>query len=314
MIFGVVNKPLPKCKNAKFIRIPSICRLVPHKYTTLAINNQGILDLFTLGNIDYETTFYIVNSLIKFINRTREEFNKFSIVPLFDYKNAVYDFLSLNREKYNTSEQDEAVPEKFVKSPNGDLYYMAGTDFLTIYNLTKGKVLFDSEKYHYYLFPFLRREGISSNILYSSPILNSFIVIMRIVKENGKFRSFIIYIVDLVKGVVKNIEYDLGSYIIKLIYNVQDYLFNLFDDALRNNSLKESDRKHFTPEGIFQNSRLMINKWKDCKITKYQNVIPVYDYCSFKVTIILESKIPHTNCVFNMHFNIKLLSFLKMES
>jgi hypothetical protein len=310
MIFDLINSTLPKCKNAKFIRIPSICRLVPHKHTDLVINDKGVLDLFTLKNDDYETTFYAMNASIGFINRTREEYSKVSIVPLFDYKNVVYNFLILDKEKYNLDKLDEAEPEEFVKAPNGDLYFIVKKGFLTIYNLTKGKVLFNSQRDNYYIFPYLKRKSTSSTILYSSPILNSFIVIMRI-EENEKFKNPIIYIVDLVKGVVKNIEYDLKSYMIKLMYNVQDYLLDLFNNASRINNLKKNDIKHFTPESIFQTSEIEIKTWDSRKITKYQNVMPIYDYCAFDVRIILKNKIAYTDCGFYMRFKITLSAFFE---
>jgi len=323
MIFGLINNKIPKCKSAKFIRIPSICRLVPHKHTDLVINDKGILDLFILKNEDYETTFYVMNAYVGFINRTCEEYSKVSIVPLFDYKNVVYNFLVLNKEKYNLGKLDEAKPEEFVKAPNGDLYFIVKESFLiyqkqgiqrwtslTIHNLTKGKVLFNSQKDDYYLFPFLKRKNTSSTILCSRPILNSFIVIMRI-EEHEKFKNPIIYIVDLVKGVVKKIEYDLKKYIIKLIYNVQDYLFKLFDEALHRNNLTENDREQFAAERIFQNSEIEIRKWNNCKLAKYQNMMPIYDYCAFDVTIILENKIAYTDCVFYMLLNITLSAFFE---
>ena len=310
MIFNFLDKRLPKCKNAKFIRIPSICRLVLHKHTDLVINDKGVLDLFTLKNDDYETTFYVMNASIGFINRTNEEYSKVSIVPLFDYKNVVYNFLVLNKEKYNLDKLDEAEPEEFVKAPSGDLYFIVKKGFLTIHNLKKGKLLFNSQKYDYYLFPFLKRKSPSSSILCSRPILNSFIVIMRI-EEDENFNNPVIYIVDLVKGVVKKIEYDLKKYMIRLIYNVQDYLSNLFDEALHRNNLKENDREHFTPEKIFQNSEIEVRKWNGCKLTKYQNVMPIYDYCSFDVKIILKNKIAYTDCVFYMLFKITLSAFFE---
>ncbi len=310
MIFCLTDNPLPECKNAKFIRIPSICRMIPHKHTDLVINDKKVLDIFTLKQDDYETTFYVMNASIGFINRTSEEYGKVSIVPLFDYKNGVCNFLRLSKAKYNLDRFDEAEPEEFVKAPNGDLYFIVKKDFLSIYNLTKRKVLFKSQKDAYYILHFLKRKSASSTILCSSPIANSFIVIMWI-EEDKNFNNPVIYVADLVKGVVKKIEYDLKKYIIKLIYNVQDYLFKLFDEALHRNNLKKDDRKHFTPENIFQNSEIEVRKWDKCKLTKYQNLIPIYDYCAFDVMIILQNKIEHTNCVFYMLFNITLSAFFE---
>jgi len=91
-----------------------------------------------------------MNASIRFTNRTREEYEKLSIVPLFDYKNGVYNFLSLNKKKYNMTRLDEAEPEQFVKAPNGDLYFIFKKASLTIHNITKRKVLFDSQKHDYY--------------------------------------------------------------------------------------------------------------------------------------------------------------------
>jgi len=105
--------------------------------------------------------------MINFIKMHREEYRyEVKIIELFDYKTWTCNLLSIDRKKYKLT-RPVTSPEKFVKSPSGDLYCIVdytyyfndGEDdeeyndeydkedknnyrIFTINNLTKGKVLF----------------------------------------------------------------------------------------------------------------------------------------------------------------------------
>jgi len=313
MIFGLINNTLPKCKNAKFIRIPSMCITGTNRDTILTIKNNIILELFTLRNNDYETIFYLLKDSIRFISRTYEEYRKVSISPLFDYKSGTYSFVSIDKEKYKLKKYD-TEPVQFVKAPNGDLYFIVDHTFLmvdktsykilTISNLTKEKVLFSFAEEEYYSIH-RKDENIFPTILYTHPILNSFIVVMRI-DDNKKLKKTSIYLVNLVEGIVEEIEYDLKGYMIELMYNVEDYIFDLLDDVSKYHELEEDDMAYFTPKKILETSTIEVYVDNHCKFINYQDNVPTYNDCNFYITISLKNNILYTDCVFDMYFNIVL--------
>jgi len=311
MILGLINNTLPKCKNAKFIRIPSMCITGTDRNTSLTIKNNIILELFTLRNDDYETIFYMLNNSIRFINRKYEEYRKFSIFPLFDYKSGTYNFVGIDKEKYKLTKYS-TEPAQFVKAPNGDLYFIVDHTFLkvdknsykilTISNLTKGNILFYFAEEKYYSIH-RKNENIFPTILYTYPIVNSFIVVMRI-EDNKKLEKTSIYLVNIVEGVVEEIEYDLKGYMIELMYNVEDYIFDLLNDVSKYHELEEDDMAYFTPKKILETSIIEVYVDNHCKLIKYQNNVPTYNDCNFYITISLKNNIIYTDCVFEMDFNI----------
>ncbi len=313
MIFGLINNMLPKCKKAKFIRIPSMCITGTDRNISLTIKNNIILELFTLRNNDYETIFYVLNDSIRFISRKHEEYRKVGIFPLFDYKSGTYNFVGIDKEKYKLKKYDNE-PTQFIKAPNGDLYFIVDHTFLevdkksykvlNISNLTKGKVLFSFEAEEYYSIH-RKDENIFPTIVYTHPILNSFIVIMRI-DDNKKLEKTSIYLVNLVEGVVEEIEYDLKGYMIELIYNVEDYLDDLLYEASQFYEIEEDYKEYFTAEKILETSRIEVYVNNHCKLIKYQDNVPTYNECNFYITISLKNKILYTDCIFDMNFDIVL--------
>jgi len=318
MIFGLINNTLTKCKNAKFIRIPSMCITGTNRNISLTIKNNIILELFTLRNNDYETMFYLLKDSIRFISRKYEEYRNVSIFPVFDYKSGTYNFIGIDKEKYKLTKYDTENAQ-FVKAPNGDLYFIVDHTFLkvdknsykilTIGNLTKRKVLFSFAKEEYYSIH-KQDENIFPTILYTYPILNSFIVIMQI-DDNKGFDKTSIYLVNLVEGSVEEIEYDLKGYMIELMYNVGDYIFDLLDEVSQYHELEEDDRAYFTPEKILETSKIKVYVNNDCKLIKYQDNVPTYNYCNFYITISLKNNILYTDCVFDLDFNIIFSVYFK---
>jgi len=318
VIFTLLDKTPIKCKSAKFIRIPSTCTAEYHENTSSTIESNGILELFTLSNNDYETIFYVLNDSIRFISRKYEEYGEVGIYPLFNYKSGTYDFVAIDRDKHKLIEYG-AEPEQFVKTPNGNIYFIVDHTFLevekkshkilTINNLTKRRLLFGIIEEDYY-FIFQKGTKIFPTILYTCPIFNSFIVIMRI-DDHKKLEKTIVYLVDLVEEDVKEIEYDLKGYMIELMYNVEDYLFDLLDEVSQYYEIDEDDQEYFTPEKIFQTSKIRVTGETYCKLIKYQNDTPTYKESKFVIKISLENNIYHADCDFKMACNIILSVYLE---
>jgi hypothetical protein len=313
VIFKLIDNTPIKCKITKFVRIPTFCRAEYHGNNSLTIKSNEILDLFVLKNNEYETIFYVLNDTIRFISRKYEEYRKVSIAPLFDYKSGTYNFIGIDKEKYKLTKYG-IEPAQFVKAPNGDLYFIVdhtslkvdknSYKILAINNLTKRKVLFNFTAEEYYSIS-RQDENIFPTILYTYPILNSFIVVMRI-DDNKKLEKTSIYLVNLVEGVVEEIEYDLREYMIELMYNVGDYIFDLLVEVSRYYELKEDDRAYFTPEKILETSKIEVYVDNHCKLIKYQDNVPTYSECNFYIAISLKNRILYTDCTFDMNFNIVL--------
>jgi hypothetical protein len=286
---------------------------VPYKNTYLTIDNKGISNLFTLRNDDCETIFYVINDSIRFISRKHEEYRKVIISPLFDYKSGTYNFMSIDREKYNLKKYN-VEPTQFVKAPNGDLYFIVEHTFLEvdkdsykiliIGNLTKGKVLFSFAEERYY-FIFEKDRDIFPTIIYTHPILNSFIVVMRIDNNKGLEKTSI-YLVNLAEETVEEIEYDLKGYIVELMYNAEDYILDLLYEVSQHYELEEDKEKYFTSEKIIETSKIEVYVDNHCKLIKYQDNVPTYSGCTFDITISLKSIIPYINCTFDASLNIVL--------
>jgi hypothetical protein len=318
VILGLINKTPIKCKIAKSIRIPIVCNAESCDGIRLTIEDDEMLDLFILTHKDYETMFYVVNDVIRFINRSYEEYSRFGIFRLIDYKSDTYNFVEIDKEKYKLIKYN-VKPRQFIKSPSGDLYFIVQKTFLeiekkcykilTINNLTKGKVLFSFiEEDHYFIFQ--KGQKIFPTIIYTLPIINSFIVIMRI-DDNNKLEKTSIYLVDLVEETVEEIEYDLKGYVIELIYNVEDYLLDLLDEVSRYYNLEDDDAEYFTPEKIFQTSKIEVRESSYCELVKYKGEIPTYNNCRFEITISLENNILYADCAFKMECDILLLAYVE---
>jgi hypothetical protein len=318
VIFKIIdNKPI-KCKSAKFIRISTLCRPKYHGNNSLTIKSNEVLDLFVLKNNEYETIFYVLNDTIRFIRRKYEEYRNVSIVPLFDYKSGTYNFIGIDEEKFNLTKYN-TEPEQFIKTPNGYIYFIVNYTFLelektsyrilTINNATTGKVLFSFVEEEYY-FIWQENTKIFPTILYTCPIFNSFIVIIRI-DDHEKLEKTVIYVVNLIEETVEEIEYDLKGYLIELMYNVEDYLFDLLDEVSQYYDMDADDQEYFTPEKIFQTSKIKTIGRTYCRLVKYQDETPVYDNSEFDIKISLENSVYYTECTFKMECNITLSVYLE---
>jgi len=318
MIFSPDNKPLPKCKNTKFVRIPSVCRPEYHENNSLTIKDNEVLDLFVLKNNEYETMFYVLNDCIRFINRNYEEYTNVSIFPLFDYKSNTYKFIGIDGEKFNLTKYG-VKPKQFIKTPNGYLYFIVDYTFLelgkrsyrilTINNITTGKVLFSFVEEEFY-FIWQKNTKILPTVLDTCPIFNSFIVIIRI-DDHNKLEKTVIYLVNLIEENVEEIEYDLKGYIIELMYNVEDYFFDLLDEVSQYYDLDADDQEYFTSEKIFQTSKIKVIGQTYCSLVKYQDETPIYEKSEFNIKILLENSINYTECTFKMECNITLSVYLE---
>jgi len=318
VIFTLLDNTPIKCKSAKFIRIPTLCKTEYHGNNSLTIKSNEILDVFYLTHKDYEITFYVMKDSIRFNNRHHKEYGNVGVYPLFDYKSGTYYFVDIDREKYKLIEYG-AEPEQFVKTPNGNIYFIVDQTFLeidkksykilTINNLTKGRLLFGIiEEDHYFIWK--KGTKIFPTILYTRPIANSFIVIMKI-EDNNKLEKTSIYLVNLIEETVEEIEYDLKKYIIELIYNVEDYLADLLFEVSQYYEIEEDDEEYFTAEKIFLTSKIKAQGRTYCKLIKYQDETPNYKACEFEIGISLENNIHYTDCAFRMQCNILLSVYLE---
>jgi len=183
----------------------------------MAQNNPNS-DLFIYERDAYRTIFWITGDAISFINHTLEEYRDIKLITVSDYKGITYNILGINCQKH------EEDPKMFIKAPNGDLYcifdYSLFTGLekrlrvFTINNLTKGKVLFSYiyERTYASAFEDDLDEKLFPTFTYTSPLYNSFIIIMR--TDNHKaLETSCIYLVDLVEEKVEEISYNLKDYI-----------------------------------------------------------------------------------------------------
>ncbi len=292
MILIFSNKKPVRCKVAKHVRFPKVSRIsYKSDYFSFTARSNENSDLVICEYGADRTIFFIRGDIIRFINQPSEEYKGTNLITLFDYKSKTYNLLGINSQKY------EEHPKMFVKSPNGDLYCIFDYSVFegsgkrlrvfTINNLTKGKVLFSyidertdetviDKDLDIKLFP---------TFTYTSPLYNSFIVIMRIDSHNALETSSI-YIVDLVEEKVEEIPYYLKDYIKSHINNFVAELERHLYYAIRDASLflKPSIILYrlLPPKSIVA-ARGEISD--DCKLIKYQNKTPIYS--EFKSTFVL---------------------------
>jgi hypothetical protein len=323
MMFGFSNETPIRCKVAKYIRYPKVNRIrYKSDYFSFRAKADEHSDLCIYERGANRTIFFITGDIIRFINQPFEEYRDTNLITLFDRKNNTYNLIGINNQEY------EEAPKMFIKAPNGDLYCIfdyssfVGLDskfrVFIINNLTKGKVLFsyiDKRKYKSYweddldlkLFP---------TFTYTSPLYNSFIIIIRTDTHNALETSSI-YLVDLVEEKVEEIPYDLKGYIKS---HIDDFVDGMREhtniDLTDASTLREPRVKLYRlspPDSL-------VSAWgeisDDCKLIKYQNETPIYSECESSLWLYLRSitrlRYKHRqdewkeelSCAVNIHFSV----------
>jgi len=246
--------------------------------------------------------------MINFIKMHREEYRyEVKIIELFDYKTWTCNLLSIDRKKYKLT-RPVTSPEKFVKSPSGDLYCIVdytyyfndGEDdeeyndeydkedknnyrIFTINNLTKGKVLF---RYLKTDDSWIRQEdgiAVFPYFFVTDPLYNSFIVVMRVDVDNALYHSNI-YLVNLLEDAVEEIPFNIRGYIKS---HIEDLMYEIYVDNLYYGEDDEDEEfdpaEHykeaydFDADDIFDTERIDISLLSySNNFIKYQNEVPVY--------------------------------------
>jgi hypothetical protein len=300
MFVSFNHNVLINCKAATFIKLPALgnARCFNSK-SSVTVKEHVVSDLFTYERDNHRIIFHTIGNVIRFTSYNVEKYSSMSIIPLFDYKSKVYNFLSIDPKTYGNG------PFVFVKAPNGNLYIIAlrfsyKTDnlyrtsqyrLIIIKNLTSGNEIFryDLEEAG----GFVSRE-IQYVLIYTKPLYNSFIVLMRIGINNEPGKTYI-YVVDLLKENVKEITYNLKNYITE---HVGAFVYNL----------KEKYGFVFEVDNIFANARitvsyfpsphLTLSGWEEisddgCKLIKYEDKIPIYSQCEVTLLLQLETVTSH---------------------
>lgn len=302
MIFNFSAKTFIKCKTAKFIRLPIVCRTkcYSNNFSVTAENNQNS-DLFIYEHDTHRTVFWITADTIRFANHMLEEYRDVKLITVSDYKSITYNVLGIKSQKY------EEEPIMFIKTPNGDLYcvfdytsydYSIELDDMkrrvfTINNLTKGKVLFsyENKKRFSSYFEDDLDEKLFPIFSYTEPLYNSFIIVMRTDTYNILEKTCV-YLIDLLEEKVEEIHYDLKGYIKTHINNFDSILKERYKIVLRAAALFLKPRvklyRLLPPDSL-------ISAWgkisDDCKLIKYQDEIPIYSQCESTFWLILKSTV-----------------------
>jgi len=330
VILGFGGSTSIKCKPAKFIRIP-----YAH---TIEVESNEIIDLFFCKDDDYKTIFYVKNDTINFIKMHHEEYRyKVKIVELFDYKTWTCNLLSIDRKKYKLT-RPVTSPEKFVKSPSGDLYCIVdytyyfndGEDdeeyndeydkedknnyrIFTINNLTKGKVLF---RYLKTDDSWIRQEdgiAVFPYFFVTDPLYNSFIVVMRVDVDNALYHSNI-YLVNLLEDAVEEIPFNIRGYIKS---HIEDLMYEIYIDNLDYSEYDEDEEfdpaEHykeaydFDADDIFDTERIEISLSSySTNFIKYQNEVPVYSNYEANFWLNLKSNVGRDKWEFDILCEIML--------
>jgi hypothetical protein len=317
------NKKPIRCKVAKYIRLPKVHRIrYKSDYFSFRAKADEHSDLCIYEHGANRTIFFITGDIIRFINQSFEEYRDTNLITLFDRKNNTYNLIGINSQKY------EEYPKMFIKAPNGDLYcifdYSSFVELdskfrvFIINNLTKGKVLFsyiDKRKYKSYW-----EDDLDSKLFptftYTSPLYNSFIIIIRTDTHNALETSSI-YLVDLVEEKVEEIPYDLKGYIKS---HIDDFIY----------AKREHPNIDFTDASTLREPRIklyrlspfdsLVSAWgeisDDCKLIKYQNETPIYSECQSALWLYLRSIIylrykheqkgwkEELSCAVNIYFSV----------
>ncbi len=323
MIFDFSNKTPIRCKVAKYIRFPKVHKIrYKSDYFSFRAKANEHSDLCIYEHGADRTIFFITGDIIRFINQSLEEYRGTNLITLFDSKNNTYNLIGINNQEYKKD------PKMFIKSPNGDLYcifdYSSFVELdsklrvFTINNLTKGKVLLsyiDKRKYKSYW-----EDDLDSKLFptftYTSPLYNSFIIIIRTDTHNALETSSI-YLVDLVEEKVEEIPYDLKEYVKS---NIDDFV----------NRANEHSNIDYTDVSTLREPRIklyrlqppdsLVDGWgeisDDCKLIKYQKGIPIYSECESTLWLYLKSitylRYKHRqyewkkelSCAVNIHFSV----------
>ena len=323
MILDFSNKKSIRCKVAKYIRFPKVYRIrYKSDYFSFRAKTDEHSDLCIYEHGANRTIFFITGDIIRFINQSFEEYRDTNLIKLFDRKNNTYNLIGINNQEYKKE------PKMFIKAPNGDIYcifdYSSFVELdskfrvFIINNLTKGKVLFsyiDKRKYKSYW-----EDDLDSKLFptftYTSPLYNSFIIIIRTDTHNALETSSI-YLVDLVEEKVEEIPYDLKGYIKS---HIDDFIY----------AKREHPNIDFTDASTLREPRIklyrlsppdsLVSAWgelsDECKLIKYQNETPIYSECESSLWLYLKSIIylrykheqkgwkEELSCAVNIYFSV----------
>lgn len=151
---------------------------------------------------------------------------------------------------------------------------------------------------------------------YTSPLYNSFIIIIRTDTHNALETSSI-YLVDLVEEKVEEIPYDLKGYIKS---HIDDFIY----------AKREHPNIDFTDASTLREPRIklyrlsppdsLVSAWgelsDECKLIKYQNETPIYSECESSLWLYLKSIIylrykheqkgwkEELSCAVNIYFSV----------
>ena len=296
MILDFSNKTPIRCKVAKYIRLPKVHRIrYKSDYFSFWAKADEHSDLCIYEYGADRTIFFIIGDIIRFTNQPSEEYRGTNLITLFDRKNNTYNLIGINSQKY------EEYPKMFIKAPNGDLYCIfdyglfKGLEkrlrMFTINNLTKGKVLFSYIQERTYASAFEDDLDVKlfPTFTYTSPLYNSFIIIMR--TDNHKaLETSSIYLVDLVEEKVEEISYNLKDYIKGHINDFVHGLEGHPNITIRGASLFLKPRIKLYR---LQPPDSLVSAWgelsDDCKLIKYQNETPIYSECQSTLWLHLKS-------------------------
>ena len=151
---------------------------------------------------------------------------------------------------------------------------------------------------------------------YTSPLYNSFIIIIRTDTHNALETSSI-YLVDLVEGKVEEILYDLKGYI-------KGHIDDFVDGMGGHPNIVFTDASNFREPRIkiyrLQPPDSLVAGWgeisDDCKLIKYQKEIPIYSECESTLWLYLKTitylRYKHEQrewkeelpCAVNIHFSV----------
>ncbi len=323
MNFSLIDKTYIKCRIAKFIRIPVVCRKNIYGSISLNIHIDEITNIYDMSKNEHKTLFHILNDSIRFITQSSQDYDKLKILPIFDYENGRHIFLGINRKKYNLVDSD-TKPRSFVRTPSGDLYCLVDYQspsskdseyrILSINNLTKGKVAFKVVSgYHTNLRK--RANHISLYIDYTEPIANSYVVVVSVGNKDASSKeianNIYVHLIDLVYSSVEKIEYNLEDYVMRELQKAKEYILRyLYQNDIRMvNLLMNKD--------IFKKPKIQyVDKYEDKKggvmkgeIKKYDDKTLAHSRYSLEFQIELEVGVPPGNIKMEIKCTFLLLCY-----
>ena len=92
MNFSLIDKTYTKCRIAKFIRIPVVCRKNIYGSISLNIHIDQITNIYDVSKNEHKTVFHVLNDSIRFITQSSQDYDKLKVLPIFDYENGRHIF------------------------------------------------------------------------------------------------------------------------------------------------------------------------------------------------------------------------------